>query len=276
MSTIVGQTVADTIYAVDKLADDTLINWFEEHWPDVRLVSEGLDEPVELGRPDWTVIIDSIDGTRGLMYDKRAAWCLVAAAPVDGTLSDIAAAAMTELPTVKQGFSDQLSGVRGVGLSADRLDLMSGARRRLPIQPSSAQDLEHGYGGFAKFFVPGKPALAELENELFARLGAKTVFDDQYVSSGGQIYELITGRDRFIADLRPLVTKDGLACHPYDVCSSLLLVEAGGVITDPWGQPLDTPLDTTTPVAWVGYANQTLAELVEPVLTELLEEFRVG
>ena len=35
----------------------------------------------------------------------------------------------------------------------------------------------------------------------------------------------------------------------------MLLEEAGGVVTDPWGAPLDAPLDTTSPVAWVGYAN---------------------
>ena len=40
--------------------------WFEQHWPGVELVSEGLDEPVVVGRvPEWTVIVDTIDGTRG-------------------------------------------------------------------------------------------------------------------------------------------------------------------------------------------------------------------
>ena len=39
----------------------------------------------------------------------------------------------------------------------------------------------------------------------------------------------------------------------------MLLEEAGGVVTDPWGQPLDAPLDTTSPIAWVGYANASLA-----------------
>ena len=61
-----GETVADTIYAIDRVADDTLIDWFEEHWPDVLVVSEGLDEPVLVGdAAAWTVIVDSIDGTRG-------------------------------------------------------------------------------------------------------------------------------------------------------------------------------------------------------------------
>ena len=51
----------------------------------------------------------------------------------------------------------------------------------------------------------------------------------------------------------------------------MLMEEAGGVVTDPWGQPLDAPLDTTTPVAWAGYANETLARWIGPVLAELVD-----
>ena len=72
------------------------------------------------------------------------------------------------------------------------------------------------------------------------------MFDDEYISSGGQLHELIAGRDRFVADLRPLVDPDAFACHPYDICTAMLLEEAGGVVTDPRGAPLDVPLDTTT------------------------------
>jgi fructose-1,6-bisphosphatase/inositol monophosphatase family enzyme len=275
MAAIEGQTKADTIYAVDRLADDTLVEWFEQHWPNVELVSEGLEEPVVIGTdPEWTVIVDSIDGTRGLMYDKRPAWCLAAVAPRGGSLRDVAAAAMTELPTTKQGLADQLSATRGSGLVAERLDLRDGRRAPLAVQPSIATDLEHGFAGVAKFFVPGKVALAQLETELFARLGSADVFDDEYLSSGGQLHELATGRDRFVADLRPLADPAAFACHPYDVCTAMLLEEAGGVVTDPFGAPLDVPLDTTTSVAWAGYANPVLAARIVPILAELAEGLR--
>jgi len=273
MAAVEGETVADTIYAIDKVADDALLRWFEIHWPDVEVVSEGLDAAVVVGRdPEWTVIVDTIDGTRGLMYDKRPAWCLAAAAPRGARLRDVVAAAMTELPTVKQGAVDQLSAVRGAGVVAERVDLHDGRRSALTVRPSSATDLEHGWSGIAKFFVPGKVALAGIEGEVFRRLGARDVFDDEYVSSGGQLHELITGRDRFVADLRPLVVPDALACHPYDLCTAMLLEEAGGVVTDAWGDPLDAPLDTTTSVAWVGYANPELAARIGPVLADVLRE----
>jgi fructose-1,6-bisphosphatase/inositol monophosphatase family enzyme len=277
MAAVAGETVADTMYAIDRVADDALLQWFEERWPDVVVVSEGLDAPVQVGGSHaWTVIVDTIDGTRGLMYDKRPAWCLAAAAPPGGGLADIVAAAMTELPTAKQGAADQLSATLGGGLRAERVDLARGGRHALDARPSAATDLDHSFSGLTKFFLPGKTALAALEAELFRRLGDTVVFDDQYLSSGGQLHELITGRDRFVADLRPLVTDDGLACHPYDVCTSLLLEEAGGVVTDPWGNALAVPLDNVTPVAWVGYANDALAARIGPVLAALVDELRAG
>ena len=128
-----ARRVADTIYAIDRVADDTLLDWFEAALAGrARWCPKGLDEPVVVGDdPAWTVIVDTIDGTRGLMYDKRPAWCLAAAAPRGGSLRDIVAAAMTELPTAKQGAADQLSGTRGGGVVAERVDLRDGRRDAL-------------------------------------------------------------------------------------------------------------------------------------------------
>lgn len=271
MAEVSHRTVADTIYAIDRVADDALAGWFERHWTDVEVVSEGLDEPLVLGRPRWTVVVDAIDGTRGLMYDKRPAWALAAAAPHGGSLRDVVAATMTELPTTKQVLVDRFGGVRGGGVHGRRLDLRTQEVRDLVPRPSAATDLEHGWAHLAKFFPRGKAELAAIEADLFARLGAHEVFDDQYLASGGQLHELLTGRDRFVADVRPLVDPGGRAAHPYDLCTAMLLEEAGGVVTDPWGGPLDGPLDTTSPVAWVGYANPALAERIGTVLAEVLD-----
>lgn len=273
LAAVAGRNRADVHYAVDRLADDGLVSWFEAHWPGVEVVSEGLDQSVVVGTdPQWTVVVDTVDGTRGLMHDKRSAWSLGAAAPHGGTLADVVVAVMTELPTTKAAVGDQLGAVRGVGVRAERIALEGGTRRPLAIRPSGATDLEHGFAGLAKFFPEGKATLGALEAELFDRLGAREVFDDQYLCSGGQLHELATGRDRFVADLRPLVTPAAMAAHPYDVCTALVLEEAGGVVTDPWGGRLDAPLDTTTGVAWVGYANPALAAWISPVLAELLAD----
>ena len=61
-----------------------------------------------------------------------------------------------------------------------------------------------------------------------------------------------------------------LACHPYDICTALIAQELGCVVTAPDGKPLRVPLDTTSPVAWVGYANKALARRIGPKLRALL------
>lgn len=295
---IAAVTAADTIYQVDKITEDAIFAWFEAHWPKqwpVQLVMEGIedDEAVTFPRGTpaaqtiWKCIMDPIDGTRNLMYDKRSAWALAAIAPQRGaknTLADITVAAMTELSTSKMWRSDQLSAVRGQGVKARSFDLRDCKWSKLKPQPSRATDFEHGFASIARFFPEGKELLGRIEEELWRELGVlgkrggQLVFDDQYISTGGQVYELLIGHDRMLGDIRPPVyAKLGfgsasLCCHPYDICTALILEEAGGVIETPEGKPLRAPLDTTTPVAWMGYANPTLAKQVRPILKRLLRQ----
>ncbi len=290
MHRVAAVTEADTIYAIDKVSEHTVLAWFEANWPrrwPVTLVMEGLDdgEPVTFPRgtpPAMTLfkcILDPIDGTRGLMYDKRSGWSLAALAPQRGdqtNLSDIVVAAMTELPTSKAGQADQLSVVRGTKVRAQRIDLQTGRRTTFSPRPSTAREVAHGFASFAKFFPSAKTWLAEREERLWRKLKAGAeIFDDQYLSSGGQLYELMMGHDRFVADLRPIAfeklgIRDGLPAHPYDLCTALIAQELGCVVTAPDGQPLRVRLDTTSPVAWVGYANQALARRIGPVLLKVI------
>ncbi len=298
LGAVAAVTAADTIYAIDRVGEAAIGAWFEANWPatePVEVVMEGLADGTVLTFPrgmpvaatKWKAILDPIDGTRCLLYDKRPAWSLAALAPQRGaatSLRDIVVAAMTEIPTTKQWRADQVSGVRGRGVVAVARDLLRGGGPvALELRPSAAGDLQHGFCSLVKFFPEGKALTARLEEMLLARLGetgrgaASPVFDDQYVCSGGQLYELMAGRDRATVDLRPLVFRklgvaSPLACHPYDVCTAMLLVEAGGVVESPDGALLDAPLDTTTPVAWVGYANERLAARMRPVLRELCAE----
>jgi hypothetical protein len=86
---------------------------------------------------------------------------------------------------------------------------------------------------------------------------------------------LIVGHDRFNADLRPVFYRalnlgEGMCCHPYDCAGLLVAEETGVIVADETGKPLDAPLDTTTGVSWVGYANATLRARVEPHVIESL------
>jgi fructose-1,6-bisphosphatase/inositol monophosphatase family enzyme len=291
LSRVAAVTAADTIYAVDRVSEEAVLGWLARNWPrrwPVEVVMEGLEgrgpvvfpDGVAVGDTQFKCIIDPIDGTRGLMYDKRSAWSLAGVARQRGEktgLEDILVAAMTELPTSKAGAADQLSAVRGQGVVAERMDGRTGRKRRFQPRPSTAREVAHGFASFVKFFPAGKAWLAKLEEELWRELNAGTeIFDDQYLSTGGQLYELLMGRDRFIADLRPLAItrlrlRSALACHPYDLCTALVAREAGCVVTGADGGPLCAPLDTTSPVAWVGYANVGLARRIGPALRRVLK-----
>lgn len=291
MARVAAITSADTIYGIDKVSEAAVLTWFEANWPKrwpVELVMEGLEEKhgattfpsgTPVGETLLKCILDPIDGTRGLMYEKRSAWSLAALAPQRGSrtnLGDIVVAAMTELPTSKAGQADQLSVVRGRRVWTERIDLRTERRAKFKPRPSKARNLAGGFASFAKFFPPGKAWLAEREQKLLRQLGdGVEIFDDQYLSSAGQVYELLMGHDRFIADLRPLAfaklrIRSALACHPYDICTALIAQELGCIITAPDGKPLRAPLDTTTPVAWTGYANQALARRIGPQLRGIL------
>ncbi|MEO7600167.1 MAG: inositol monophosphatase, partial [Opitutus sp.] len=298
---IAAVTAADTIYHVDKLSEEAIFSWFEAHWPKawpVELVMEGIEDGESVTFPRGTLpartvfkcILDPIDGTRNLMYDKRSAWILTGLAPQKGartTIADIELAVMTELPTTKQWRADQMSATRGAGkrgVIAHAADLRSGRTQRFEVRLSQAKDFRHGFASFARFFPEGKALTAQLEEALWRELyggGAKRsplVFDDQYISTGGQLYELLVGHDRMIGDIRPRVfaklgIQSSLTCHPYDICTELIMREAGGIVETPDGRPLTDKLDTTSPVSWIGYANETLARQVRPILRRLMKQY---
>ena len=290
-------TDADTIYAIDAVVEPIILEhcraWAREQ--PMTLIAEGVkrddgtEGPVKLGdgEPVIRVILDPIDGTRGIMYDKRSAWALGGVAPERGEatrLRDISVGVMTELPTSKMGHADTLTAIRGRGARGVRVNLADKTEADLPIRPSTADTILHGFASVSAFFTQTMDRSAELMKRIEAEVvgdadpARSSVFNDQYISTGGQWYELIVGHDRFNADLRPAFYKmsgntdggGGLCCHPYDCATLIVAEEAGAIITDAHGDPLDSPLDTTTGLDWIAYANPDLRAKIEPVIRDYL------
>jgi hypothetical protein len=186
-------------------------------------------------------------------------------------------------------LSDTLWAIKGQGTHAFTVDLKTGETTQRPISPSKAKTIIGGFSQIARFFPPGRAILAQIDDELIEELapdapvGKAILFEDQYISSGGQLYEVLVGHDRFIADLRPLLynrlaqegKKIGLVCHPYDVAAHLIGTEAGVIITDEYGQVLNPPLDVTSPVGWMLFANEHIQQEVQPVLEKLLKKHQL-
>jgi len=296
MAAIDRDDEGDTIYAID-VVGETLVTRIAEALARERtfvMVAEGLaggrrvyPSGADEASADCCIVVDPIDGTRGLMYQKRSAWILTAVASYRGpgtSLRDIELAVQTEIPLLKQHLSDQLWAVRGRGAHAERHNRLTGERRPIRLRPSAASSIAHGYATIVRFFPSARDVLAAIDEAIvYGALGAyspgKThCFEDQYASTGGQLYELLAGHDRFIADLRPLLRPvlaerglpPALTCHPYDICCALIAEEGGVIVTNPRGQPLDALLNVEAEIAWAGYANARVRSQVEPLLQQTL------
>lgn len=302
LAKVVNDGAGDTIFAIDKVSEQELVSRFEgiaASFGGFVLIAEGLGGEVCLprGRASadlrYRIIVDPIDGTRAIMYQKRSAWVLTAVAPNRGpetSLSDVVLCAQTEIPPLKQNLCDELWAVRGQGTCAQRYDRVSGVTSPIQLRPSSAETIEQGYAMIGRFFPGARDELASIDEEVIRDVlgpspaGKALCFEDQYPSTGGQLYELLSGRDRFNADLRPLMNTvlqargqpNGLCCHPYDICTALLAEELGVVLTSPSGERLDVVLNLEADVAWVGYANAAIRAQVEPALQRVLKVRRLS
>ncbi len=298
MSEIAKEEEGDTIYAVDRISEELLVEFFEHEIANIApviLIAEGLQGgrltlPRGTKEQDahWRIIVDPIDGTRGLMYQKRSAWILTGVALNHGpqtSLRNIRFAIQTEIPLVKQHLSDCIWAAQGGGINAERFNRISGETVGITLQPSRAKTIAHGYAQIARFFPGARDELAKIDEEIVldalgpVQYGKAHCFEDQYASSGGQLYELMSGRDRFTADLRPLMESIlagrgatmGICCHPYDLCTELIAREAGVIVTDIDGQLLDAELSVEPRVTWVGYANADIQAQIQPLLRSALE-----
>ena len=302
LSEIVADGEGDTIFSIDRVSEKTVIDFFESEIASkipIVLIAEGIDEgkvvlPRTADESDavWGIIIDPIDGTRGLMYQKRSAWILTGVAPNRGSetsLRDIEFAIQTEIPLVKQHLSDTIWAHRGNGVHAERFNRVTGESVPIVLRRSSAHSIEQGFAMIARFFPGARDILAEIDEEIVRavlgkpRHGKAQCFEDQYISTGGQLYELMAGHDRFVADIRPLMSSImadrgldlSICCHPYDLCTELIARELGVEITGVDGELLDAPLNVDADVSWIGYANKEIRRQIEPALRAALNSHKL-
>ena len=279
--------IADLQYPIDRIAEEDLEAIVEAAFPHhgIHLLTEGgplEGRPLKSGDDSIFLVIDPIDGTRGLMHDKRSAWILLGAARMADaqSLRALDWSVMMELPTSRSTLSDVLAVGPGVCVAYTE-DLRTGKESSLPVRPSTASTLGHGFATINRFLWSDAEIWGRFQDAFLGRVAAQdtalggTVFEDQYICNGGQMHGLITGRDRFVADLRPLACRLGhepLCSHPYDLVALPIAEAAGVVVTDARGRPLDAPLDLTSSVAWVGYASRSLREFLEPHLLATIQE----
>ncbi len=220
------------------------------------------------------------------MHDKRSAWTLAGVAPQKGDdtrLSDIIAAAMTELPVTKQWRADQISATRGGGCISSSRNVLDGSTAPLVLQPSQATRFEHGFSWLAKYLPEGRTMTSQIEEALWEELT-----DYNGTAPCPSSTTSISAREepftKCSPDMTALAETSGRDLCPARAgcCARLPSLRClGGVdsrrgwnhLRTSVGRIPDAPLNTTHPMAWVIYANPAIAAKARPVLQKLLNRF---
>jgi myo-inositol-1(or 4)-monophosphatase len=229
----------DITFAVDEVAESALVEFLAERAPRIAYYSEdrGLvasDDPTEV------LVVDPIDGTRPAMAGLESACVAVALAEMrDGepTMADVSTGCVIE---IKSG--EWFLAARGAGVESSR-----------PVSLSRNLDPRRMFWSYG---FRGRPVrqtvevLAELIDGSSVRggtfeLGSQSFSMTRVVT--GQLDAVIEVGSRLIDDVPGMREEfervgDGevLNNSPYDLAAAwLCLREAGGVISDGWGRPLD-------------------------------------
>jgi hypothetical protein len=256
----------DDIYGIDARAEEALATGLTElsrRWPG-RAVVEGHDDEIVVGHREgpWVYLVDPVDGTRPLLAGKRSAWVLLGAGRGARTLEDLEVGAMVEIPTSRQALGRVAWAVRGGRPEAYDDDLVGGGPP-VPVELCPRRDarIDHSFVTVVRL-LPG-------DHERIGRwadrhLRGLRVWDDLVPCTGGYLAGLADGSDTAVLDPRPLLSPSTLAAHPYDLASLVVARAAGAVIEALPPGPLAVPIDTVTPVAWAGYANEDVAARLRP------------
>jgi myo-inositol-1(or 4)-monophosphatase len=229
----------DVTFAVDEVAEASLAAFLAERAPEVAFYSEdrGLVAP-----PDAhdVLVVDPIDGTRPAMAGLESACVAVALAPLgDGepVMADIELGCVVEIKTGDWYLATRGHGVeasRPVGLSREsdpaRMFWAYGFRGR-PVRAVVevlAELIDGSSVGGGTF---------ELGSQAFAMTRVVTGQLDAVVEVGSRVIDDVPG---MLEEFQRVGGGQILNNSPYDLAAPwLCLVEAGGVVTDGWGQPLD-------------------------------------
>lgn len=298
---VMGSGNGDVSYGIDIVCERIIGQWFADNPPKggAVVVCEGLGErvyPSTLSDRDamWRILIDPLDGTRHIMYDNRSAWILTGIAYNKGTqttLDDIVAAIQTEVPVILQDKGVVLRAVKQQGARLKVYDLRTKneVETHMSLTPSSATTLKDGFAVFVNVLPGTKGIISELEERVLHRLygspsnNSALVFSEQYISSAGQLFMLMSGKYRMVIDIRALLENYQLrrnqqlplCAHPYDLSTIRIATESGCIIKNAYGNVLDVPMDLHTNCSWVGYANDTIYKHIHPILLEELQALSI-
>jgi myo-inositol-1(or 4)-monophosphatase len=236
-----GGAGGDVTFAIDSVAEEALERFLRERAPEVAWYSEDRGLVAAPGA-DFVLVVDPIDGTRPALAGLESACVAVALAPLgdgDPVMGDVSDACVAEIKSGELFVASAGAGVvessRPVALSGNReLGRMFwgyGFRGR-PVRPTAellAELIDGSSVGGGTF---------ELGSQAFAMTRVVTGQLDAVVEVGSRMIDEVPG---LRAEFEQLGDGHVLNNSPYDLAAPwLCLREAGGVVTDGWGQSLES------------------------------------
>jgi len=229
----------DVTFAVDELAEASLAEFLAQRAPRTAFYSEDRGLVAEPDAVD-VLIVDPIDGTRPAMAGLESACVAVALAPLgDGepVMADVELGCVVEIKT-----GDWYLATRGAGVDSSRR-----------VQLSGETDVGRMFWGYGFRGRPVRPTVEvlgelidassvgggtfELGSQAFVMTRIVTGQLDAAVEVGSRLIDDVPG---MLEEFRRIGGGQVLNNSPYDLAAPwLCLTEAGGVVTDGWGQPLD-------------------------------------
>jgi myo-inositol-1(or 4)-monophosphatase len=242
----------DVTFAIDEAAEATLEEFIARRAPRLAYYSEdrGLVAP---GDATHVLVVDPIDGTRPAMAGFEAACVAVALAPLgDGspTMGDVSVGCVVEIKSgasfvAERGGGLQCSGVASrlsANTNVSRMFWAYGFRGR-PVRPTVevlAELIDGSSVGGGTF---------ELGSQAYAMTRVATGQLDAVIEVGSRLIEEVPGMR---AEFERVGRGQVLNNSPYDLAApALCLLEAGGIVSDGWGRPLDE-----RPLLGAGHAYQ--------------------
>jgi myo-inositol-1(or 4)-monophosphatase len=229
----------DVTFAIDAAAEQELEVFVAERAPRLAFYSEdrGLVAPADATH---VLLVDPIDGTRPAMAGLESACVAVALAPLgDGapTMGDVEIGCVVE---IKSGAA--FLAVKGAGVQGPR-----------PAALSMNADVERMFWGYGFRGRPVRPTVEvlgdlidassvlggtfELGSQCFAMTRIVTGQLDAVIEVGSRLIDEVPGiREEFERVGHGHVLNNS----PYDLAApAICLLEAGGVVSDGWGRPID-------------------------------------
>jgi myo-inositol-1(or 4)-monophosphatase len=229
----------DVTFAIDERAESHMERFLAERSPDVAFYSEDRGMIAPDGRdPEWVLIVDPIDGTRPALAGLESCCVSVAAARLgDGEpkMSDVEVGCVTEIKSGESFVAERGKGVEPAPrLSANteigRMFWTYGLRGRptMLLMDVLSELVDASSVGGSTF---------DLGSATFDMTRVITGQLDAYIEPGPRIVDELPGaRHQFEAVGGGAILNNS----PYDLAAAALcLTEAGAVVTDAHGRPLD-------------------------------------